>query len=402
MAIDFRCEKCGKLLSVDAQQGDQVKCPHCHKTTVVPAGLASLPQPHLPAAAPPPPPPGASASSPPGEGEEEEEPEASDATMAVLAKVMPWVISLFFHVALALIMLLFAIAIQDQGGLATERAEAPPERRDTKLRRTTPREGNKSLVLKEARQPIPTNKKFWSQQDTPDPIGTGVKGDESMVIGRHGGGSEGGWLAATGPRQIGGAPGEPGLLGERVAAQYAVYVIDRSGSMAAGGKFDVLRAKLTQAIGELDESKEFHLIFFGEQRTPVEFTPRKLVPATPEYKADVAEFIEKKVVPEGKTRVLEALQRAFQVLNQVPAGGEKVIFLLSDGDFEGIGEASNEYAGLQGNEAVKKWIADNNRGRGDVRIYTFLYGGDDPDAKTVMQEIASANGGEFKHVSRDE
>ena len=172
--------------------------------------------------------------------------------------------------------------------------------------------------------------------------------------------------------------------------------------MAAGGKFDILRAKLTQAIGELDESKEFHLIFFGEQRTPVEFTPRKLVPATPEYKASVAEFIEDKVVPEGKTRVLEALQRAFQVLNQVPAGGEKVIFLLSDGDFEGIGEASNEYAGLQGNEAVKRWVGDNNRAGNQVRIYTFLYGGEDPDAMKVMQEIAQANGGEFKHVSRDE
>ena len=57
MAVEFRCEKCGKLLSADAEPGSMMKCPHCQKKVAVPAGLASLPQPHLPPGQEPPPPP---------------------------------------------------------------------------------------------------------------------------------------------------------------------------------------------------------------------------------------------------------------------------------------------------------------------------------------------------------
>ena len=47
MNVDFRCEHCGKLLSVQGKTGDEVRCPHCMKMTAVPAGLASLPRPRV-------------------------------------------------------------------------------------------------------------------------------------------------------------------------------------------------------------------------------------------------------------------------------------------------------------------------------------------------------------------
>ena len=53
MAIEFRCEQCGKLLSVDAEPESRVKCPYCKAKVVVPAGLASLPTPQVPGGPPP-------------------------------------------------------------------------------------------------------------------------------------------------------------------------------------------------------------------------------------------------------------------------------------------------------------------------------------------------------------
>ena len=47
MATEFRCEKCGKLLSLDTEPGETVKCPHCKKKVVVPVVLASLPRPQV-------------------------------------------------------------------------------------------------------------------------------------------------------------------------------------------------------------------------------------------------------------------------------------------------------------------------------------------------------------------
>ena len=54
MTVDFRCEKCGKLLSVDAAEGSSVRCPHCNKKVQVPAALAALPRPQVPPGSPPP------------------------------------------------------------------------------------------------------------------------------------------------------------------------------------------------------------------------------------------------------------------------------------------------------------------------------------------------------------
>ena len=71
MAVEFRCENCGKMLSVDAAPGSPVKCPHCRKKVTVPEALASLPRPHVPPTASPPP----RAQAPASEGDEGEEEE---------------------------------------------------------------------------------------------------------------------------------------------------------------------------------------------------------------------------------------------------------------------------------------------------------------------------------------
>jgi len=46
MVAVFRCdERCGKLLSVEAEARAAVRCPACNRKVAIPAGLASLPRP---------------------------------------------------------------------------------------------------------------------------------------------------------------------------------------------------------------------------------------------------------------------------------------------------------------------------------------------------------------------
>ena len=113
MAVDFRCENCGKLLSVDEQPGNAVRCPHCRKKVTVPAGLAALPRPHVPPNASPPPP----GVSPDGqqEGELEDENVEGEAVIGAMATIMPWVISVFLHLGVFLIMLFFVMVAVPTG-----------------------------------------------------------------------------------------------------------------------------------------------------------------------------------------------------------------------------------------------------------------------------------------------
>ncbi|MFW6133911.1 MAG: vWA domain-containing protein [Planctomycetota bacterium] len=394
MGIEFRCENCGKLLNVDAGPGESVKCAHCHKKVAVPEGLASLPQPRAPGSAPP----------PPGEPEAQAEaaPSQGDPVMAVMAHVMPWVISLFFHLGVGLVMMFVVLIVQDTESSKLKEQEGQEVTKVQKTRKKVEDDQQRSKIKREARQSqkVIRRSRDINQVDMED-AGTGRRAEPSGVIGTGGGGTPGGGLAAYGRAQIGGGDGlGVTFLDNPVRGDYIVYVIDRSGSMAGGGAFDILRMRLGESIAELSENQYFHLIFFGPDK-PVEKTPRRLVPADDASKANAAEFLFE-VTPKGQTQVLPALKRAFEVFGGVRGEGKKLLFLLSDGDFQGLGGASNRYGGKSGNEAVIEWLKDHNDqdgdGRPDVAIHTFLYRGDEPDAKKVMEKIAARHGGEFTHV----
>jgi len=248
-------------------------------------------------------------------------------------------------------------------------------------------------------------------QESPSPMPTPMKGEAPVVISTRGGpgGGRGGALAQTGPRTMGGLE----FLGTPAQADDIVYVIDKSGSMLAEGAFDQLRLKLAESIGGLDPSQRFHVIFFGEKKEPLELDARRLMPATPEHKLAVAQFLDK-IAPTGQTLVLPALERAFAVCRAAKDERSKLVCLLSDGGFEGFIGGTNEYKGKTGNKAVLAWLDDNNEKteerdlhgdlvpRRKIQVYTFLYRGDDPEAVKVMKEIASQHNGLFTHVGKDE
>ncbi|MBS3733559.1 MAG: VWA domain-containing protein [Phycisphaerae bacterium] len=403
MGVKFRCENCGKLLDVDANTGQNVKCPHCHKKVAVPAGLASLPHPQAGGSPPPPPPRAAQGDA--SQDPEQLEPEEDGAAMTIMAEVMPWIFSVFFHLGLALVVFLVTKMLYEQPPLPDKLAEqervAVPERQKTRSKVVDNQERSNSRRQARQSEKIVERARGIADVDL-DTTGTNRPDAPTVIAPSGGGGTPGGRYAAYGPDQRGGGLGLK-FLDTTMRGDHIVYVIDRSGSMASGGAFDILAKKLGESLADLRASQQFHLIFFGPDE-PVEKSPRRLVPATDANKRAAAPFLGR-LVPEGQTQVLPALKRAFEVFEAEPNEGKKLICLLSDGDFEGLGQTSNRYKGKTGNEAVVAWLADHNSdddsdGRRDVEIQTFLYRGDDPDAVEVMKKIAAEHGGNFTHVTQ--
>jgi DNA-directed RNA polymerase subunit RPC12/RpoP len=400
MGADFRCENCGKLLTgVEAEFGSTVKCPHCHKKIAVPAGLAALPRPQVPTGpaevpAPVPQP------APEAQGHQMAVVEEAheDAVMTVMARFMPWLISIFFHVGLAMIML-FMVMIAAKT-VAPPPAEAVGEVvipgdinapfSDTPGGIPNPGSGNPNLEARQSRTKTDV-KDGWAQREGPGmSIDIGGTGKRVDVIGGGGGGSEGGVLAPYGLGPGGGAGAGPksSFFGNGGNAHHIVYVIDRSGSMVTEGVFDIVKAEILKSIGKLRPVQGFHVILFSDAK-PIENPPRKMVPANTDNKRAAAEFLEP-IIAEGQTNVIPAMERAFEVLekNELPGKG-RLIYLLTDGIFNAPEE---EVLGAIRAKNPKK----------EVFIYTYLYGHNPEQAEKVMKKIAEDNGGKYRYVSEGE
>jgi len=401
MAAEFRCEKCTKIVSIDADPGSKVRCPHCGKKIIVPTALASLPTPHVPGDAsasadgpgpdtpPPPPPPGAE-----GEGdeeldeeEEEEEEHSGDAVMSAMAAMMPWVISLFLHGGLMLVMV-FAVMVVKFGKGTPEMVVIPDAAMsENPGGQINPGESNPDM---EARQPRPTDSNQWSRREGEVSADTGKTDKQINLIGRGVGGMAGGGLAAFGLTTGGSGSGpRSDFYGSGGNAHHVVYVIDKSGSMIAD--FDSVRQQMLISISKLREVQDFHVILFADGPA-TEYSPRKLVPANDLYKEKAAEWLGgiRPGSVQGFTDPVRALGRAFDVLAAADKRRPgKLIYLLTDGVF-------------LDNAKVLSTCAGRNRAK-DVYINTYLYGFKPPEAVKLMKKLAADNGpGRYKYVSQDE
>jgi DNA-directed RNA polymerase subunit RPC12/RpoP len=398
MAAEFRCEKCMKIVSIDADPGSKVRCPHCGKKIVVPTALASLPTPQVPGdapasanafasdtAAPPPPPDGE------GEGDEEEEEEeeeegSGDAVMTAMAAMMPWVISLFLHGGLMLVMV-FAVMIVKLDKRPDSVVIPDAAFSENPGGVVNPGESNPDM---EARQPTPTDQNQWSRREGEVSADTGKTDTPVNLIGRGVGGMAGGGLAAFGLTTGGSGSGpRSDFYGSGGNAHHVVYVIDKSGSMIAD--FDNVRQQMLISISKLREVQDFHVILFADGPAK-EYTPRKLVPANDLYKEKAAEWLGE-VRPgsvQGFTDPDAALKRAFAVLAVADKRRPgKLIYLLTDGVFLDNAKILTTCKGL-------------NRAK-DVFVNTYLYGFKPPEAVKLMKQLAADNGpGRYKYVSQDE
>lgn len=307
-------------------------------------------------------------------------PEGAEKVMGVLAGAMPWVISLLFHVGLFLVMVFLVFVVlktKPSEGLIIPDAvlSENPGGRMTQ---------SPSQTMSKAKTSQSKRKSFVKKQSVTDMGKTEKPVD---VIGRTAGGGSSGASKMGMQTASGGGP-KSTFFGSGGNAYNVVYVVDRSGSMI--DTFSDVKNEMARSIGRLRPTQMFHVILFAEGR-PVENPPRKLVPASPRNKKEVAVFLQSPdVIPEGSTYAIPALQRAFDVLRGARKQG-KLVYLLTDGNFRDPG----------GNDAVLAALNQMNTGttsRQRVHVNTFLYGTKPPSAVEVMTKIAQQNGGRYTFV----
>ena len=387
MPVDFRCENCGKLLNVEASPGGQVRCPHCHKQLTVPAALASFPRPHVPPNAAKPP---ANGQAPrePG-GTQDQEPAPSDALMNAMATSMPWVISIFFHLGLFLIMVFMVMMVRFEAVVPSDIVVPDPVLGGTPGEAVNPGEGNPDL---KAATLAKVEHRGYSRREssiTGGDSGRTSSNIELIGVGGGGGGvSGGGELAAFGVGGGGSGSGPPSnFFGTGGGNVYHIcYVVDASGSMQATGAWDPVRMEMLKSIANLKPVQDFHVILFSEGE-PVEFAPRRLVFATEQIKDAAREFLNN-TRPQQLTDPVPALSRALDVMHLVSDKKGKMVFLLTDGEFPD-------------NSKIEAVIKAKNADKG-VCINTYLYGSQAPVAQAFMKKIADENAGKFKYISLDE
>jgi len=388
MAARFRCPECNHPLH--HRHGDKpakgcvLKCPECGARLVVPAALASLPQPQIDTPIP------ATADDGP------EMPAGRPVVLPAMARSMPWLMSMCFHVALAMIFMFVAmIAIADPPDIpghmpsfsyidsnmppinVSNPSPLPPSHR--------PHDPRKSQEDKDDK--AKGQKKELEGRMAKDAIGAapslaGLNPDRKplKLIGISGSGTFFGIEGLGGDGGDGGGGGGGG--GTR--RPDVVYLIDRSGSMV--DTFDTVRREMLLSIGKMKPKRKFHVVLFSDGR-PIEKTPRAMTPATERAKVKLVKFLEP-VRASGKTDPIPAINRAFDALARGAAGKVAIIYLLTDGVFPD-------------NDGVLKTIRRRNSGR-LIQINTILYGNRPPVAEKVMARIAAENGGEYRFVSRDE
>jgi hypothetical protein len=401
MAIDFRCEKCGKLLSVADPQQDAVTCPQCGAQATVPLALAALPRPHVRPNAPVQPTAKAPSARAQGKDGQELVAEKDSQLMTVMSTAMPWVFSLFLHMGVFLIMTFGVLVVIKQsdapaneivvmGDMDNMAADGKPGGQ------LNPGEAASELFARQNERPSESKGYARHENTINGPDGIEKNNGPSMI--GIGGGGAGGAMAAFGADNRGGGS-EHGPRSEFIGfggnAHHVVWVIDRSGSMLGEGVFDHVKLEMAHSIGllgeEAEKAQDFHIVMFAaSDAKPVEFGPKRLVPATFEMKTAAAKFLEGvRTHEKAGTDPVPALRRAFSVLagaDQLKKG--KIIYLLTDGRFDDNG-------------AVLTAIRDLNKDK-SVAIFTYLYGTLDVEAARVMELIAKENNGRFKQIDRDQ
>lgn len=384
MKVEFRCENCGKLISIEAEPASKIRCPYCKARITVPAGVASLPRPKVAASiqgrpeAPGKPP---TPAEPVAGALEEEDQERQEAMMGVMAKLMPWVISLFLHAGVLVILAFIAIVVY-KGKVQANTIIPDMPLTDQPGGVLNPGEMNPELKPKSLER---INQKQWARREstipTPD---LGKTKSRIVLFGRAGGAAGGGPTAAFGLTAGGAGQYRSRFFGTGGSARNIVYVVDRSGSML--DTFDAVRKEMIRSITRLSPAQRFHVIFFATGK-PKENPPHRLVYATVENKRLAVNFLNK-IIPEGQTDPIPALKRAFTVLKTARGKREgQLIYLLTDGEFPD-------------NEKVLQEIRKLNA-RHTIHINTILHWHHSPNVMKVLKQIAQENGGVFKYVQPD-
>jgi len=361
MSAELRCDKCRTLFVVGPGSPKKVRCPQCGQKHVVPEGIRSLPDVGPARVA-------SDSSGPVGQPGHAGGPEAR------LERLMPWVISALMHLGVAVVMVFLAMIVLPKD---SQVATAGPV--DLGWGESVP----PAAPLEESDTTVEADQRFPHEMPSaPRPV-TEIVAVPSTE------GHEAVTLPLTESTDVDLSPRQSGLFETEDpcpgGADQVVFLIDRSGSMA--GTFDLVRREMLRNIGRMTPEQEFHVILFAADQ-PIEGPARRLVKSTRPNKVVAADFLAA-VRAEGRTHVLPALKRAFEVLGRSDKAKGRLIYLLTDGVFT---ENTNEKV----LDVIRRFNVDRS-----VHINTFLYGHRPREAERVMKRIAAENAGRYKYVTMD-
>lgn len=166
------------------------------------------------------------------------------------------------------------------------------------------------------------------------------------------------------------------FFGQAGNAYRVVYVVDVSASLWIYVE-EIIR-EMRASIAGLVPTQRFHVVLARPGRVE-ELAPRRLVPATGQYKQQAGQFLDTvsgRPGP-GPAQPIEAMERAFAVKPEL-------IYFLSDGDYTRIqDELERRLEQLNADRAVK------------ITVIGF---GPSPSARTLLERIARTHGGNFRAV----
>jgi hypothetical protein len=220
-------------------------------------------------------------------------------------------------------------------------------------------------------------KAAFGQADTAAALAD-IGGEPSVAAGTLGGdlgalfGQSGAGLAQSGSG-LGDAPTAQ-FFGQKIEGRRIVFVLDNSGSMQ-GGRLETVIAELLRCVDSLDEKQEFYVIFHSDTVYPLYYpdpVDRYLGP-TEANKRMLARWLDTVELCLGDS-VDEALAAAAMI-------EPDAVFLLSDGR-------------IQGQRTLRFLLDGRSR---NFPIHTFAVGmGSSVAGRRNLEEIAAANGGEFR------
>ncbi len=307
---------------------------------------------------------------------DEEKEELGDEINAVLLSLLPWGISILFHVGLVLLAIFVVWSTieplnQDEEVIIPIARLSVTPGAPLTMKTTKKKIKSKQRVMTKSIRQTPT--KLSSQVDAKIPL-----------IGASGGAPGKASPFGTTVRTDSGARAT--LYGSGGNAKRLAYIIDASGSLLDSMPFVINEIK--RSISQLSDKQTFTVIFFqGEEA--IEIPPPGLKKATSENKQLVINWIDMdsgNVVPKGRSNPVKAVAAALRYKPQL-------VFLLSD-NITGQGQYEMNQKRLLAE--IKKANTANTK----INTIQFLY----PDPlvkvglKPTMELISESTGGIYKFV----
>jgi hypothetical protein len=172
---------------------------------------------------------------------------------------------------------------------------------------------------------------------------------------------------------IGGDQKETVFFGTGIRADTVVFVVDMSGSMNDGGRFERAVHELVRSLNAMAPTQKFFVFFFnGETHPMLGMRSAEMMAATPANRAKVVKWI-KTLRPDNDTAPEEALKWALKLQPQV-------IYFLTDG----------EIPDMTG-DTVKKFNHEHK-----TVIHTIAIGTE--EGAEMLRAIAHDNGGKYQFV----